>query len=96
MNKQIKEVLIGFLVAVIATVSGLVLYIELVSNMSYERAFEMISKMGLYGEMLTLAALPNLFVFFVFLKKNQEQRAKGILLACMVIAFTTLVLKFLK
>tara|TARA_B100000767_G_C19574805_1_gene454787 strand:+ start:324 stop:614 length:291 start_codon:yes stop_codon:yes gene_type:complete len=96
MNKQIKEVLIGVVAAVIATVSGLVLYIELVSNMSYERAFEMISRMGLYGEMLTLAALPNLFVFFVFLKKNQEQRAKGILLATMVIAFTTLVLKFLK
>ncbi|MGB2129159.1 MAG: hypothetical protein ACPHXR_06740 [Flavicella sp.] len=96
MNKQIKEVLIGFFVAIFATISGLVLYIELVSKMSYERAFEMISRMSLYGEMLTLAALPNLFVFFVFLKKNQEHRAKGILLATMLIAFATLVLKFLK
>jgi hypothetical protein len=42
-----------------------------------------------------LAAVSNLFVFFVFIKKKQDNRAKGVLLATILIALTTLVLKII-
>ena len=54
----------------------------------------MIADGNLYGKVLSIAAIPNLFVFFIFLKKNQDNRAKGVVLATILIAFTTLILKF--
>ncbi len=54
----------------------------------------MISDGGLYGKILSLAAIPNLFVFFIFIKKKQDNRAKGVLFATILIALTTLILKF--
>jgi hypothetical protein len=50
---------------------------------------------GLYGKVLGLAALPNLFVFFVFLRKKQDLRARGVLLACFCVAFAILISQFL-
>jgi hypothetical protein len=54
----------------------------------------MVKERNLYGKVLSLAAIPNLIVFFVFLKKKQDARAKGVLMATFLIAFTTLILKF--
>jgi hypothetical protein len=54
----------------------------------------MISDGGLYGKVLSLAAISNLFIFFIFIKKKQDNRAKGVLFGTIVIALTTLILKF--
>lgn len=54
----------------------------------------MIQEVGLHGEILTLAAIPNLFVFFIFIRKKQDNRAKGVLFTTILIALTTLILKF--
>ena len=88
-----KEVIIGALVAFIATISGAFIYIEFFSKYSFEETFKVLNEQNLYGKVLTLAAIPNLFVFFIFLKKKQDYRARGVLLATILIAFTTFVLK---
>jgi hypothetical protein len=54
----------------------------------------MIKEGNLYGKVLSLAAIPNLFVFFIFIKKKQDNKAKGVLIATFLTAFVTLVLKF--
>ena len=53
----------------------------------------MIKKGNLYAKVLSLAALPNLFVFFVFIKKKQDYRARGVLMASILTALVTFVLK---
>jgi hypothetical protein len=55
----------------------------------------MLEEGGMYGEVLSLGALSNLLVFFIYIKKRQDNRAKGVLLATLCIAFVTLVLKFI-
>lgn len=90
-----KEILIGFAVAVFATVAGFYLYLEYVSPFNFEETFKIINEGGLYGKILGIAAIPNLFVFFVYLKKKQDLRAKGVLLATFVIAFLILISQFL-
>ena len=90
-----KDILIGFLVAVFATSAGFFLYLEYVSTYHFDEAFAMVKKGKLIGKVLTLAAIPNLFVFFVFLKKKQDNKAKGVLLATIITAFLTLLLQFL-
>jgi len=90
-----KEILIGFLTGLIAAAFGFYIYVEFVSTYSFEETLKILDEGNLYGKVLGLAALPNLFVFFIFLKKKQELRARGVLLACFVIALLILVSKFL-
>ena len=89
-----KEVLIGFLVAILATFAGFFAYAEYVSAYSFDQTIAMIIEGDLYGKMLSIAAVPNLFIFFVFLKKKQDSRAKGVLLATFCIAFLVLISQF--
>lgn len=90
-----KEIFIGFIIAIIATVFGFYLYLEFVSPYSFEETLKILDEGGLYGKILGLAALPNLFVFFIFLKKKQDYRARGVLLASFLIAFLILVSQFI-
>lgn len=90
-----KEVLIGFLIGLIATAFGFYIYVEFVSTYSFEETLKIINEGDLYGKILGLAAIPNLFVFFIFLKKKQDLRAKGVLMACFFVAFLILISKFL-
>jgi len=90
-----KEILIGFIIALIATAFGFFIYVELVSTYSFDETLKIIKEGKLYGKVLGLAAIPNLFVFFVFLKKKQDYRAKGVLLATFFIAFLILISLFL-
>lgn len=90
-----RELLSGSLVALLATISGFVLYVEIFVKLPYNEVFEHVVEKGLHGEIMTLSALPNLFVFFGFLRKNQEERAKGVLLLCLLLALAIFVIKFL-
>lgn len=89
-----KNILIGFLVAIFATFGGVFIYIEYFSRYSFDETLQLIVEGKLYGKVLSIAAIPNLFVFFIYLKKKQDNGAKGVLLATIVTAFITLILKF--
>jgi len=90
-----KEVLIGVLLSVAATISGAFVYIEFFSKFEFQETLRVMKEQNLYGKVLTLSAIPNLFVFFVFIKKKQDYRARGVLLATISIAFITFVLKLI-
>ena len=90
-----KEVIIGFLVGLVATLFGFFIYVEFISPFGFDETLDIMQEGGLYGKVLGLAALPNLFVFFVFLRKKQDLRARGVLLACFCVAFVILVTQFL-
>jgi len=65
-----KEVSIGFLISIIATGCGVFLYVQYFSKYGFEETIQMIQKGNLYAQVLSLAALPNLFVFFCFHKEK--------------------------
>ena len=90
-----REIVIGFLVGLFATLCGFFIYVEFVSPFGFEETLKILSEGNLYGKILGLAALPNLFVFFIYLRKKQDLRARGVLLACFVVAFAILIAQFL-
>ncbi|MDN3641483.1 hypothetical protein QWY87_02130 [Lutimonas halocynthiae] len=90
-----KEILIGFAIGLVATAFGFYIYVEFVSTYSFDETLKILDEGNLYGKVLGLAAIPNLFVFFIFLKKKQDLRARGVLLASFFVAFLILVSKFL-
>lgn len=90
-----KEILIGLFTGIVATAFGMFIYLEFVSDYSFEETLKILDEGNLYGKVLGLAAIPNLFVFFIFLKKKQELRARGVMLATFLIAFLILITQFL-
>ena len=90
-----KEISIGFVISILATACGVFLYLQYFSKYGFEETILMIQKGNLYAQVLSLAALPNLCVFFIFIKKKQDYRARGVLMASILTALVTFVLKFL-
>ncbi|TDQ22883.1 hypothetical protein [Tenacibaculum caenipelagi] len=89
-----KEIAIGILVSLFATACGFFVYLQYISQSSMSETLERIREGGMLGSVIALAAIPNLFVFWVFLKKKQDYRARGVLIATIAIALLTFVLKF--
>lgn len=90
-----KEMLIGFLVGLLTCSFGFYLYVEFSTGYSFETTLVMMREADLIGKVIGLSAIPNLAVFFIFLKKKQEYRARGVVLACFFIAFLILLAQFL-
>ena len=87
-----KELLIGFVVALIATSFGCFVFIEFFSKFDFNKSLDLIIEGNLEGKVLVLGAIANFFVFFVFLKKKQIYRALGVLMETFLIALAVLFL----
>ena len=91
-----REIFIGFFVGLLANTVGLILAILFLNEdpsiieiivKSFEEEF--------LSKLISLGAIMNLFVFFVYIKKKQDYRAKGVLMATIVIALITLILNII-
>jgi uncharacterized membrane protein HdeD (DUF308 family) len=91
MNKQ--DLFIGFLVGVAANISGVFLYISVFSEMNIDDTLADAVTNGYLGKLIALGAILNFLPFFVFLKKNQQYHARGVLLATICIAVAIAVYK---
>lgn len=91
MNK--KEIIIGFLVGIIANTIGTLAYIVLFSDLSITETFIAAIEQEHIGSLLALGAILNLVAFFGFLKLRRDQRAKGVLIATLLTAFVILYYK---
>jgi len=87
-----KELLIGFIVGLIATSFGCFIFIEFFSSFDFYKSFELIIEGNLEGRVLVLGAIANFFVFFLFLKKKQIYRARGVVMETFLIALIVLFL----
>ena len=90
-----KEVLIGFLVGIIANTFGTLLYILLFSDLGIVETFNAANAQGYLGSLLALGAILNLIAFFGFLRLKRDLRARGVMLATLLTAIIILLYKFL-
>ncbi|NNE76881.1 MAG: hypothetical protein HKN31_07385 [Pricia sp.] len=88
-----KEILIGFIVGIIANTIGTLLYILLFSDFGISATIEAAVKQGHLGSLLALGAILNLIAFFLFLRLRRDQRAKGVLIATILTALVILYYK---
>lgn len=94
MKPHIKEVLIGLVIGLVANLAGIYLYIYFFSEQSLEVTLQASVEDGFLGSLIALGAILNLLTFFVFLKKRQVYRARGVLLATLIAALAILISKF--
>ena len=96
-GKIAKEVGIGFVIGLFANTVGSYLYIFFLSQvkkLSVESTLDISLEQGLISNIIILGALLNFVVFFIFLKKKQYYRARGVIMATLVAAIIILVTKF--
>ncbi|MDF4220711.1 MULTISPECIES: hypothetical protein [Maribacter] len=88
-----KEILIGFIVGIIANTIGTLLYILIFSDLGIIETFEAAVRQEHVGSLLALGAILNLVAFFAFLRIKRDNRAKGVLIATILTAFVILYYK---
>jgi len=95
MNRNTKEVIIGFLVGIIANTFGTLVYILLFSDLSIAETFKAAYSQGHLGSILALGAILNLIAFFGFLRMKRDLRARGVMIATLLTALIILAYKFI-
>lgn len=88
-----KEILIGFIVGIIANTFGTLLYILMFSDLGIVDTFHAAVAQGHIGSLLALGAILNLIAFFGFLRIKRDLRARGVMLATLVTALVILIYK---
>ena len=91
-----KEILIGLLIGLVANAIGLYLAATFLGNGDdFMTVINAAIAEDFIGKLVSLGAILNLLAFFVFIKKRQDYRARGVLLATVIVAIMTFVFKYL-
>ena len=89
-----KEIIIGLLVGLIANSIGLFLAATILGNGDdFMTVIKAAAAEGFLGKLISLGAILTLVVFFIFIKKKQDYRARGVLLITVFVAVFTFVFK---
>lgn len=88
-----RDVIIGFIIGLIANIIGILFYIVLFSKEGIEGTLKSAVNFNFIGKLVSLGAILNLIVFFLLIKMNQDNKARGVLLATLVAAIIVIVNK---
>lgn len=89
-----KNIFIGVFVGLIANAIGLFITANLLGQGDdFVTVIKVAAEEGFLGKLISLGAILNLIAFFVFIKKKQDYRARGVLLITVFIAVFTFVFK---
>ncbi|APY10211.1 hypothetical protein BWZ22_02715 [Seonamhaeicola sp. S2-3] len=89
-----KEIIIGMFVGLIANSIGLIIAATLLGKGDdFTTVIKAAAQEGFLGKLISLGAILNLIAFFIFIKKRQDYRARGVLLITVFIAVFTFVFK---
>ncbi len=89
-----KDIFIGFLLSILATIAGSYLYMEFIMKNGFEASWQWMINTHNQGMILSLGAITNILLFFVFIKRKEDDKAKGVLFGIILVALTVLVYKF--
>ncbi|PJJ10573.1 hypothetical protein CLU83_4018 [Flavobacterium sp. 1] len=90
MNKI--DLLIGFIIGIIASFLGMFLYITIVMHSDFLVGIQTMKNEGHLGKIVTLGSILDLIAFAVLLKMNKELMARGVVLAVIMLTIVTLFL----
>ena len=85
-----RDMIIGFVLSILATIAGCYIYMEFIMQNGFEAAWEWMINTHNQSSILSLGAIPNLLLFFVFLKRKEDYKARGVLIGVILIALLVL------
>lgn len=97
MNRVVTQVLTGILAGIVANCIGIYLYlfffVGLEEGITNTLQWAIIN--DVIGKIIALGALMNLLVFFVFIRKGQLYKARGVMIATLFATLGIVISKFL-
>ena len=91
-----KDIIIGVIVGLICSIIGLVLALLFFGKgNSINDSFQIALSQGVFTKLVSMGAILNLGAFFLFLKKQQDSKAQGVLIATVIVATITLIIRFI-
>ena len=90
-----KAMLYGALLGIIVPPIAFVIWVFLLTSYNLDEAVDLVIVGNLYSEVLSLSAIANMIIFYIFLNKNKIFVARGVLLMTIFLAFVVLVTKFI-
>ena len=90
-----KDITIGLAVGLIASAIGLLLALLFFGKgNSISDSLSIAIDGGVLTKLVSMGAILNLAAFFLFLKRKEDVRAKGVLIATIVVALITIIIRF--
>ncbi|WP_298115973.1 hypothetical protein [Flavobacterium sp.] len=86
------DLLIGLIIGLISAFVGSYLFLKTQTEYDLIEDFSIIKNEGILGKVMALGAVLNIIMFFILLKKNKELMARGVVMATIILALTTLFL----
>jgi len=87
-----KEFIIGFLIGIFTSLLGSYLFIKFFTNFDISTGIRTIKEMGYLGKIITIGTTLDLAVFLILLNQNKEMMARGVILAVIVLAVSTIII----
>ena len=92
MNKDIVK---GFFIGIVAPIAAFVVYVAFFTEDSDPKGmYKQIIEMGKLSHVISLSILINLLIFFMNIKTNRDEQARGILFATMFYGIAIVIIKF--
>ena len=92
-DKRFDTLLIGLIPALILPALTLVGFWIIKSDRGFIDFLSYFQKMNMLSKVVSLTAIPNLLLFFVFIWTKRNFSARGVIFATLLLAFIMLILK---
>lgn len=96
-KKKFDEVYLGIITGIIVPIISVSIYyfIKYADNQSIIQFILSLQGRGLFSKIISLAAIPNLLLFFIYLWTNRNFSARGVIIATFVYVIFVLILKII-
>lgn len=93
-NKKFDTLLSGLIPALVLPVLTLLVIWLVKSDGGLREFLVRFQQMKMLSKLVSLAAIPNLLLFFIFIWTNRNFSARGVIFATFLLAFIMVILKF--
>jgi len=80
------KIFTGLVLSLLVTLAGSYLYMEFVMKNGFEASWQWMIETHNQDEILPLGAIPNLLLFYVFNKRREYYKARGVVLGVLLVA----------
>ncbi|AOW08381.1 hypothetical protein [Flavobacterium gilvum] len=84
------DLLIGFIIGIIACFLGMFLYITIAMHTDFLKGIQIMKSEGHLGKIVALGSILDLIAFGILLKMNKELIARGVVLSVIILTIITL------
>lgn len=97
MNKvKLNQVWLGIVLGLVVPMIALICYyFARYSDLNLIEFMEVYKNLGILTHIISLSVLPDLLVFFLFIRQDMLKSARGVLLATFLFTFVVLILRIL-